>query len=234
MRHSMIARPGSCLLLALALAGCSDGLVAPFGRRPALVAPESATAERIRGQDPTLAPLTPEAGNVWPDAEPERATLMNPDRDTFREDVTSPALERAARERGRAPQPRLPDLSEPGPGLPPSAAPNPRNPPPGTTLPSRRPSTTPPDNLSTPPLPYQPGRLSIPAQPGDPATPPAPRQDGRTIFTPDGVPNTTTGGTDAVQGITRPGGASGTATPLGNSTVITVPGQSPQIVPDRQ
>ena len=69
---------------------------------------------------------------------------------------------------------------------------------------------------------------------GDPATPPAPRQDGRTIFTPDGVPNTTTGGTGGVQGINRPGGASGTATPLGNSTVITVPGQSPQIVPDRQ
>ena len=48
------------------------------------------------------------------------------------------------------------------------------------------------------------------------------------------MPNTTTGGTGGVQGINRPGGASGTATPLGNSTVITVPGQSPQIVPDRQ
>ncbi|WP_282615024.1 hypothetical protein [Roseomonas gilardii] len=52
----MIARPASCILLALALAGCSDGLVAPFGRRPALVAPDSATAEQSGDRSPRWRP----------------------------------------------------------------------------------------------------------------------------------------------------------------------------------
>ncbi|MFC0409541.1 hypothetical protein [Roseomonas elaeocarpi] len=230
MRHGSVAKQGGAsLLLLLALAGCSNGLIAPFGRKQALVAPDSITAARIAGQDVDVDVLQPEAGNVWPDEEPVRTTLMNPDSPGMRENVTTPALDRAARERGPSPQPRLPYTDERGPAVPPEQAPNPRAPAPGT----RRPGGYPGSSGYVAPLPRDPAPTPTPdplAQ--QPVSPPEPRVDGRVIPVPGGAPATTTGGTRNYQTYTQPGGGSGIAVPDGaGSTTLLTPGTSPQIVP---
>ncbi|UFN50848.1 hypothetical protein LPC08_09670 [Roseomonas sp. OT10] len=206
------------------------------------------------------APLLPEPGNVWPAEEAPRATLANPDAPTMFQQQDTPALERATRERGLAPQPRV--LStEPGPAIPPELAPNPRAPAPGTVprslrdgaaLPGPQERLPPGRQLqgrdadgnrlprrspaSTPPEPPRefdpPPRFSTP--PGPPATPPAPRQDGRVIPIPGGAPATTTGGTGSYQTYTTPGGGSGIAIPQGSTTTLIGPDGRVQVVPTPQ
>ncbi|MFT8244591.1 hypothetical protein [Roseomonas sp. BN140053] len=210
------------LPLALVLVGCGADF-APFGRRDgALVAPDSLTVQRITGQNLNAEPLLPEDGNVWPTEEPARTTLANPDQPQRQPPLQAPALERAARERGSPPQPRI--LSDgPGPAVPPEAAPNPRAPVPGT---ARRGSGTPPPGPLDPLAPPR-----VPAARGEPATPPAPRADGRVIPIPGGGPAVTSGGTGSYQTFTTPGGGSGLAVPQGPTTTLIGPEGQVQVVP---
>lgn len=216
-------RPGA-VVLALLLAGCGADF-APFGRETPPVPVSSLTVQRIGG-DPVapVDPLTPEPGNVWPAEERPRATLANPDAPNFRQEQDTPALERAARERGAPPQPRV--LSaEPGPAVPPEAAPNPRAPAPGTYRRQGSVGAAPGvlDPMVVPPV----ARVN----PGPPATPPARRQDGRVIPVPGGAPATTTGGTGAYQTYSTPGGGSGVAIPQGPTTTLIGPDGQVQVVP---
>src|SRR4051794_4878925 len=60
--------------------GETGRVLGAFWGGPRPVAPEeSLTIARVMGAPPSLAPLQPEAGNVWPAVEGPRATLANPD-----------------------------------------------------------------------------------------------------------------------------------------------------------
>lgn len=63
---------------AVVLAGCTArDEFDPWGQR-GVVRPEgSATLARITGGSPSMTPLLPESGNVWPVEEAPRATLLN-------------------------------------------------------------------------------------------------------------------------------------------------------------
>lgn len=230
MRLRDLARLGAPATLLL-LAGCGVG-IAPFGRSTAPVAPESLTLQRITGQEgregqAAFQPLLPEAGNVWPGDEAPRATLANPDSPSPGVDLTRSApVERAARERGTRPEPRVQADSARG-GAPPEAAPNPRNPPPERLLGPRGSSSPPPDALESRPTP------AARALPDAPLSPPPARQDGRVIPRPGGAPAVTTGGTGAYQTYTVPGtGQSGIAIPGASTTTLVGPDGSVQVVPN--
>lgn len=51
----------------------------PWGVERPTMPQDSLTVARVMGAPPTLEPLRPEAGNVWPAQEGPRATLANPD-----------------------------------------------------------------------------------------------------------------------------------------------------------
>ncbi len=62
------------------LAGCTArDEFDPWGQRGVIRPEGSATLSRITGGSPSITPLLPEPGNVWPVEEAPRATLMNPD-----------------------------------------------------------------------------------------------------------------------------------------------------------
>jgi hypothetical protein len=74
-----------CVALAICLSGCvserhfmRDSL--PFGNPNAPVA-QSETAQRALGHDPDVAPITPQAGNVWPGAVQPVPTLSDEQQD---------------------------------------------------------------------------------------------------------------------------------------------------------
>ncbi len=79
---------GAPLAALLLLAGCSTGEVgsavsstmdriwSPFMGPTEVVASDSLTVQRVRGANPQVEPLVPEAGDVWPVQEAERTTMM--------------------------------------------------------------------------------------------------------------------------------------------------------------
>jgi hypothetical protein len=72
----------------------------------------------------------------------------------------------------------------------------------------------------------------VPTQPVPPAAYAPPRRfDGQTVIPPSGVPLTTTGGTDRVQGFTAPGGGGGVIHRDGGVTTIVPSGGTPQTIP---
>jgi hypothetical protein len=79
---------GATLAALFLLAGCSTGemgsavsstmdrIWSPFMGPTQVVASDSLTVQRVRGANPSVDPLVPEAGDVWPVQEAERTTLM--------------------------------------------------------------------------------------------------------------------------------------------------------------
>jgi hypothetical protein len=77
--------------LALLLGACStpelgfvDRLWSPFSGSANVVATDSLTAQRVRGANPEVDPLLPEPGNVWPEPEAPRPTLLSGPDEAFR------------------------------------------------------------------------------------------------------------------------------------------------------
>lgn len=169
---------------------------------------ESATVARLMGGPGEVAPLTPEAGDVWPVPEAPRSTLANPDA-AMR---GIPSYRPGELDRPSAPASRSEwqptDPAPLPPGLRGSASAPPR---------SQRLPDDPAPLSSAPPLP-------------DRNAPPPRRADGRVLTTPYG-PAVTTGGTDRVQTYITPGGGTGTAVNDGNFTTMIGPDGQVQTVP---
>ncbi len=128
-RHVGRALParGAVLALALLATGCSslEGVFPRFSGPTNVVATDSLTVQRIRGGNPSVEPLMPEGGNVWPAAEAPRATMMSGPEEAMRNipdyrpsliepvpPASSPIGPRARRGTAGAPTPPLP-LTEP-------------------------------------------------------------------------------------------------------------------------
>ncbi len=157
-----------------------DSLWSPFMGPTNVVTSDSLTVQRVRGGNPAVEPLVPEAGNVWPAAEAPRPTLLGGPDEAMR---NIPAYS--------------PSLIE---GAPAAASPVPT---PGEPRPTRRGSSTPPGSLGAP------GDFArSPATPAPPGSlsPPPPRVEGRALTSPSGMPATGTAGTGRVQGFTSPQG----------------------------
>ncbi|MGX9964072.1 hypothetical protein ACVFYP_12130 [Roseomonas sp. F4] len=176
-------------LLALTLlAGCAgsdfgstlsagwDRIRSPFMGSANVVTGDSLTIQRVRGSNPTVQPLVPETGDVWPGEEAARPTMMGGPDEAMR---NIPSY-----------RPSLID------GAPPAASPVPT---PGT----RRGSSNPPGSLGAP---GEYPRSPAAAAPPGALTPPAARLEGRSLTTPSGGLVTGTGGTPRVQGYTGPQG----------------------------
>jgi hypothetical protein len=182
------------LALLLAVAGCADGFNAwnnlPFstGTNPNMPSVDSENMRRVQGASPTVEPLTPEPGDVWP------GPIQPP-----------PTLEDIEKLGGTGTGP-VPQLS-PGSAAPPSQALYPPLPSqaPATQLPGQSTVTGTP-NSATPP----------PAAPNVTAPSPAP-SPGTTVPTSRGQ-GVTTGGTSGYQTLTTPGGGQAILVPNGNGT----------------
>jgi hypothetical protein len=149
----------------------------PFSGSASTVTSESVTIQRLRGVEPEVTPLTVEAGNVWPDRETQRATLMSgPDEAMRNIPEYRPSLVQGA------PAARSPFAT---PGVPGSGTPGGL----GTTsgLPPAPTRVTP----ALPPSP--PGGVGI-------------RPEGQVRIDPSGRPAVTTGTAGNVSGFTQPGG----------------------------
>lgn len=182
------------LSLALTLSGCGykTWWNPPFmsGTNPNLPAGNSENMQRVRGEEPAVAKLTTEPGDIWPGPTP-----------------SAPTLQDLVGNGGLTSQPELPVPGSPlsrG-SVVPSPSPNPAigsSAPPGDVQPG----------LATP-RPAPP--LSSYAAP--PAPPPARGPGGQIIQTPSG-PTVTTGGGPGYQTTTTPGGGQSIIVPNGNGT----------------
>jgi hypothetical protein len=184
-------------VLALALLGgaCSSagvgGAFVPFSSPTNVVAADSLTVQRIRGGNPEVAPLTPEDGNVWPQAEAPRPTLLSGPEEAMR----------------NIPQ-YSPSLIQ---GAPPASSPVPT---PGSNVGPRAPRGA----TSTPsqPIPLTEAPRSPPPPPAPAVTSREQRLEGRPMIDPSGRPAIGTGGTPRVQGFTQPGVGGGAVIRDGN------------------
>lgn len=165
-------RRGMMLSALLLTAGCSgpmsldsigsgiatslDGIFAPFSGPTNIVQSDALTVQRVRGRNPEVEPLTPEPGNVWPEGEAPRPTLMSgPDEAMRNIPSYAPSLiEGAPPARSPVPTPSRRGSSGPPPG------------PAALTDPMRSPASSPPP-LSPPGAPLE-GRAMV-----DPAGRPA-------------------------------------------------------------
>ena len=180
--------------LALMLSGCGykTWWNPPLtgGYNPNMPVSDSENMRRVQGQEPTVAPLTTEPGDIWP------GPLAPP-----------PTLQDLEATGGLTPQPEAPVPGSPlsrGIGAP-SPSPNPS---PG--------SSTPPENNQpglANPQPAPP--LSSYASP--PASPPPRGQAGQVLQTPV-TPSVTTGGGPGYQTTITPGGGQSIVVPNGNGT----------------
>lgn len=181
------------LVVALALSGCGyktwSNLPFSGGSNPNQPVGDSENMQRVRGEEPSVATLTTEPGDIWPGPLPPPPTLKD-----------------LVGNEGLTTQPE-----QPVPGSPlnrGSLAPSPSlNPNVG--------SSTPPGNvapgLATPrPAPPLPSYAT-------PATQPSARGPGQIIQTPNG-PAVTTGGGPGYQTTTTPGGGQSIIVPNGNGT----------------
>ena len=180
--------------------------IAPWGgTRPASPG-DSQTVQRVLGAEASIPPLLPEPGNVWPEPEAPRATLMNPDQ----------ALRGIG---GYAPN--VPDREAP-PSITPDLGPQ-REPPERT----RRGAGGPFVPAPTAAMPTPPG----PQAPLPPLAPlpraPDRAAGGQVIMTPQGgISPSTSSNTSPFSSPT--GG--GTITRDGNTSIINRPGEPPQII----
>jgi hypothetical protein len=183
---------------ALLAAGCSgttdldsafSSISAPFSGSRNMVASDSLTVQRIRGTNPNVDPIIPEPGNVWPEPEAPRPTLMSGPEEAMR-DIPS----------------YRPGLIE---GAPPAVSPV-QSPQERRGLP--RGSSTPPGQLGAP---QEPGRFQAQPPFASP-TPPPPRPEGQVTTDPSGRPAITTGQAGRVRGFTQPGVGGGAVVRDGN------------------
>jgi hypothetical protein len=86
-----IGRAVPAIGLALLMAACSrpdtgfvESLWSPFSGARSAVTVDSVTVQRVRGSDVEFQPLLPESGNVWPEQEAPRPTLMSGPEEAFR------------------------------------------------------------------------------------------------------------------------------------------------------
>ena len=180
--------------LALALSGCGykTWWNLPFspGNEPNMPAGDSENLLRARGQEPDVARLTTEPGDIWPGPLPPPPTL----KDLVNGDGLTPHPE--------APVPGSP-LSR---GItPPGQSPNPA---PGSSTPPYTPQPGLPNPQPAPPL----SSYAAPPAPG-----PGRPQAGQVIQTPSGAA-VTTGGGPGYQTTVTPGGGQAIVVPNGNGT----------------
>lgn len=168
--------------------GFTDAAWAPFGGGSTSVASDSLTAQRVRGTMPDVAPLLPEPGNVWPEQEAPRPTLLSGPDEAFR----------------NIPEYR-PSLIQ---GAPPASSPVP-TPAPGARRPGSGAALTP---LPPPAQPATPGVLPPLASPSPPPRP----AEGQVVMDPSGRPAVVTGEAGRVRGVTQPGMGGGAVIRDGN------------------
>lgn len=102
---------GLGLALLLGLSGCAQSLTG----EQVVVPSDSLTAQRILGADVAVPPLLPVPGNVWPEGEPERATLGSVDTPLRPDELQQPtAVPRANAPRAGRGSSTPPDLLDPG------------------------------------------------------------------------------------------------------------------------
>jgi hypothetical protein len=187
-------RPIASLALALILSGCGYNTWwnAPFtgGLNPNLPDGSSENMGRVQGQEPSVPPLTTEAGRIWPGPLPPPLTLQD--------------LQATG---GVTSQPEAPALGSPmrRSGGSPYPSPNPAagsSTPPGTALPE-----------IASPQPSSP----LPSYASPPAAPPARGPAGQVIPTQEG-PAVTTGGGTGYKTTINPGGGQSIVVPNGNGT----------------
>jgi hypothetical protein len=99
-----LAARAPLLALALTAGACSSGssvlpsfvlddLFPAFMGPTRIASTDSLTVQRVRGADPTVEPLLPESGNVWPEAEAPRPTQLGSADEAMRNiPAYSPAL----------------------------------------------------------------------------------------------------------------------------------------------
>ncbi len=196
-------RPIASLTLALIVSGCGykTWWNPPFtgGYNPNLPVSDSENMRRVQGQDPSIAPITTQSGDIWPGKLAPPPTLKD--------------LESAG---GASSQPEAPVPGSPLSRGSTTPRPSP-NPSAGSSTP---PGSNQPGLASPQPAPP----LSSYASP--PAAPPSRGPGGQVIQTPSG-PAVTTGGGPGYQTTTSPGGGQSILVPNGNgtSTVIHADGR---------
>ncbi len=177
----------------LLMAGCAmpeldigGGAWMPLSANRNTVTLDSLTVQRVRGGNPDVASVQAEPGNVWPEPEAERPTLLGGPEEAFR---NIPEY-----------RPSIPDAGGPRPPVAGMPAPAPRG------------SGTPPPS----PPPPAPAPRAPAAAPALPVTPPAPRAEGRVTTDPAGRPAITTGQAGNIRGFTQPGQGGGAVIRDGN------------------
>jgi hypothetical protein len=184
---------GAACGLLLLLGACSspdrgfvEGAWAPFSGSQNIVTSDALTVQRVRGEAPAVQPLLPEPGNVWPEQEAPRPTLLSGPEEAFR----------------NIPEYR-PQLIE---GAPPARSPVP-TPAPGARLGS---------GAAPPPPPLRdPQRFGVAPPPASPGAPQRPAE-GQVLIDPQGRPAVTTGQAGRVTGFTQPGVGGGAVVRDGN------------------
>lgn len=178
------------LVLPLAACGYKTWWNPPFsvGNDPNAPVGTSVNLSRSSGHDVAVAPLTPEAGDVWPGPPPPTPTLQDIERSG--ELTSGPELAVPGAPLQRAP------IASPNPAVG-SSVPTPSNGQPGMPNPSVAPPVSGPNAANAPP----PGR----------------NRAGQVVPLPGG-PGVTTGGTNSYQTLTTPGGGSAIIVPNGNGT----------------
>ncbi|WP_372618353.1 hypothetical protein [Falsiroseomonas sp.] len=196
--YKATARPirqgGAAFGLLLLLAGCSapdigfvESAWSPFAGPRDIVTSDALTVQRVRGQAPTVAPLLPEPGNVWPTPEAPRPTLLGSPEEAFR----------------NIPEYR-PQLIE---GAPPARSPVP-TPAPGARVGSGA-------ALTAPPALREPQRFQVNPPLAAPTAPPRPAE-GQVLIDPQGRPAVVTGEAGRVRGVQQPGIGGGAVVRDGN------------------
>ena len=210
MRRTALLAP---LLISLPslLAGCTgfgtflDNTFRLPGENPNLPQADSETVRRALGRDAPVAPLAPEAGDVWPPPAPPAPTLGEVEKNPAIRDQFAPTVVPGER-------PGLPASHEPVPVGPPTAPP-PQLP---NVHPRRRGSSTPPGSVE-PPLAPAPDLVppELPTPLPNPSVSPPP---GGAVQLPGGV-GVDTGGTRGYRQLTLPNGQPGAiVVPNGNGT----------------
>lgn len=180
--------------LALALSGCGyntwQNLPFTGGSNPNAPAGDSENLLRVRGQEPEVARLTTEPGDIWPGPLPPAPTLK---------DLV-----------GTEGQPTQPE--RPVPGSPLSRGTAPGQPSPNPSVGSSTPPGSVQSGITTPQQ-----SQSVPAYALPPSAPPARNGIGQIIQTPGG-PSVTTGGGPGYSTTVQPGGGQSIIMPNGNGT----------------
>lgn len=191
--------------LVFMLAGCGyhtwSNLPFTTGNQPYAPTGDAENLLRAKGDTVSVAPLTPQPGDVWPGPVPPEPTLQELEQQGNLDMAPEQPVPGSPLSRGTVPQ---------GQGQGETSGQVPPSPPPGMS----RGSSTPPGSNQPrlAPLPRQ--QAVVPQR--APALPPLPAP-GQVVQTPGG-PGVTTGGTQGYQTMTMPGGGSGIVVPNGNGT----------------